>query len=350
MSPKFRGNSKNWQSDWLDNTENTQSLRGPKKGKKPQGFIRLEGDSVPIDQANGIVEEVFPNLCRVIGLDPQQPGVLCSYRRVGVKGGRKDKRERSPVTVGDRVLFETTGANSGVVLSICERRNTLTRPAPGGESNRIHVLAANIEKLVIVASAVEPEFTCGLVDRFAVAAQAEGIPVLICVTKMDLVNADSDLAWKNYKTLGFSVVEVSIKRDQGVQDLLEALGKSEAVFCGHSGVGKTSLLQKLLGRPVGKTGEVNQQTGRGRHTTTSAVRYLGPLLQGWIDTPGVKEFGLADISSQSLLAFFPEMQGLGCPSPVCIHNGETGCKATHLFRYPSYRRILQSLLESESNR
>lgn len=344
MSPKFRGDS----NDWLDEEDSNKKQRGSKKGKKPQGFIPVEGESLPLEQANSVVAEVFPNLCRVTLLEDAQAPLLCSYRRVGVMSGTADKRERSPVAVGDRTLVEKTGKDSGVVVAVCARRNTLTRPAPGGESNRVHVLAANVDLLVIVASTIKPDFAPGLVDRFLVAAEAEKIRTIICVTKVDLPLPESTRLWEGYRALGYKVLEVSSKTSAGLPELLAEMGESETVFCGHSGVGKTSLLQKLLGQEIGRVAQVNESTGRGRHTTTSAVRYLGPKEQGWIDTPGVREFGLAGITPELLAGYFPEFHGLPCAVKSCLHLEEEGCVARSLFRYTSYQRIMQSLMEEEA--
>ena len=351
MSPKFRGDS----NSWLDEQRNSTKVRGSKKGKKQQGFVPRVNEAPSYEQANGVVEEVFPNQCRVAELGAGDgEGFLCKYRRVGIKSGGPF-RERSPVAVGDRVVVEKTGKDSGVISQICERRNTLTRPAPGAEmrdGKRVHVLAANIELVVIVASALEPEFTPGLVDRFLIAAQAEKIPVLICVTKVDLIEKEApkppkpQKPWMHYSSYGYEVVEISNKTGMGMADLVKKMKTFETVFCGHSGVGKTSLLQKLLNKTVGKTGDVNEQTGRGRHTTTSAVRYRGPESQGWVDTPGVREFGLTGIAPEELKDFFPELKEIECESPSCIHRaGEVGCRAVDFLRYSSYQRILESLFE-----
>lgn len=340
MSPKFRGDS----NDWLDDEDSNKKVRGSKKGKKPQGFIPVEGESLPLERANAVVAEVFPNLCRATLMETPKQGLLCSYRRVGVMSGTEDKRERSPVAVGDRVLVEKTGTDTGVVVAVCERRNTLTRPAPGGESNRVHVLAANVDLLVIVASAIEPEFAPGLVDRFLVAAGAEKIRALICVTKVDLPLGASKKLWEEYRKLGYQVLEVSSKTEQGLAGLLTEMANGETVFCGHSGVGKTSLLQKFLGQEVGRIGKVNESTGRGRHTTTSAVRYLGPSGQGWIDTPGIREFGLTGITPELLAGYFPEFYDLPCKIKSCLHREEEGCAARTLFRHTSYLKIMKTLL------
>jgi ribosome biogenesis GTPase len=117
----------------------------------------------------------------------------------------------------------------------------------------------------------------------------------------------------------------------------------KAAFCGHSGVGKTSLLASLLeNREIGKIGEVNSATGKGRHTTTGSIMLAGPEQSSWIDTPGVRQFGLA-VPADKLREYFPEFLGLDCSNKGCMHYNEEGCNARALSRYQSYRRIFESL-------
>lgn len=339
MSPKFRGNGE----DWLDD-------EGSKRRSQSRAKKAPEARSVglPLDQANGIVAEVFPNQCRV-KLDQEEVGILCSYRRAHVVSKSKTEvRERSPVAVGDRVLAKKTGDSTGVIEGICIRRNSLSRPAPGREAVNVqHVLAANVDFLVIVASAQEPLFSSGLVDRFLVASEAEGISPLLCITKMDLWES-GEKPWAVYRDLGYDLFEVSIKKDLGVDDLQKKLEGHAAVFCGHSGVGKTSLLRDLLKVDIGKIGEVNELTGKGRHTTTGAVLLGGPQNSQWIDTPGVRGFGLSKVPPESLALYFPEFRKLQCSQIGCLHQEELGCLAQSLERYSSYRRILESLIAGEN--
>jgi ribosome biogenesis GTPase / thiamine phosphate phosphatase len=332
MAPKFRGNSE----DWLDDESGQRANR---KGKKP-GLSSGKAQFLPAEEANATVAEVFPNQCRV-----RMDGELelqCNYRRAGVIG-RTEWRERSPVAVGDRVKVTDATATTGVVSGVCERKNSVHRPAPGREGTDIrHVIAANVELLCIVASVRSPDFSPGLVDRFLIAAGAEGIPALIAVTKADLIGPDEP--WEIYRKLGYEVLEASAREGRGIPALKARLEGRLVVFCGHSGVGKTSLLNALLGTSKGKVGDVSEITGKGRHTTSSAVLIGGPGTSRWVDTPGVREFGLTDVKAEELLRFFPELDGLPCAQDLCRHVGEPGCAATSEPRYASYRRIHESLL------
>ena len=225
------------------------------------------------------------------------------------------ERERL-LLLGDRVLVKKISDQDGQVEGICVRQNRISRPSPGRDSNTFHhILAANVDALVIVVSTVRPEFSAGLIDRFLIGAELEKIPVIICVSKTDLM--ESPKPWLIYKTLGYEVIEVSSKLKMGVETLCNKIEGKTVVFCGQSGVGKTSLLRSLLGVEIGRVGEVNETTGKGRHTTTGAVLLGGPNHSRWIDTPGVREFGLLNVTPQNLAQWFPEFHNLGCAQKSC---------------------------------
>lgn len=352
--PKFKGN----QEDWLDEEDDTEgSSQGgrtslTKKKKRPQRPPLL-----PPEEANAWVAEVFPKQCRVIMDDPElhsqgQSELLCNYRRAGMFGDTENQeRERTPVAVGDRVVARKIGESDGIVDSLCQRKNRLLRPAPGREE-QLHVIASNVDLLVVVASVAAPDFAAGLLDRYLVAAEAAGIAALVCISKADLWDPKQTGApapWRVYADAGYELVEVSSKTGEGIAALRANLARGGVtVFCGQSGVGKTSLLRELLGRPdFGSIGGISEATGRGRHTTTGTQ--LLKVADGyWIDTPGVREFGLSDVDETTLAHCFPELRDLGCPRSRCLHDGEKGCLAIHLSRYASYRRILASLRAGEN--
>ena len=296
-----------------------------------------------------MVAEVFPRLCRV-RMDGTGHLLLCPYRRAQVynrKSGEveREHEERSPVAVGDRVKVQVFGSQDGVVEGVADRGSTLMRMAPGREGAQVHVLASNVDLLVIVAAVRSPDFSPGLIDRFLVAGQVAGIKTLICMNKMDLRQSD-EKPWSIYEQSGVEVVNVSAKGEPGIGALIKALDGKLAVFCGHSGVGKTSILKVLLGREVGRIGEVSESSGKGKHTTTGALLLEGANGTRVIDTPGVREFGLVGIAPEDLQLYFPEFKELGCPVRGCLHDGEEGCKASGQPRYSSYKRILNSVQEN----
>jgi ribosome biogenesis GTPase len=341
MTPKFRGGS----DDWLDDEDSNQREGSAPKKKSPKAAF------LPPEEGNATVIEVYPKQARV-AVDGVTGTLLCGYRRAQVIQSSENVRERSPVAVGDRVLIAQLNPQDGIVEGVCTRRNYLARPAPGKEQKKdesiiLHVVAANIDLLVIVASVSSPEFSPGLVDRYIIAAQAAGIPSLICITKTDLLSSTSSKPWQEYQKIGYPLYALSVVVGDGVHALLPQLEGKTVVFCGHSGVGKTSLFRTILDKDVGKTGEVSESTGKGRHTTTSSILYKKGN-SSWIDTPGIREFGLIGVTSENLSTYFPEFSALACTSRGCSHIAMDDCQATDLFRYPSFLRIHESLVEIET--
>ncbi len=363
MAPKFKGDTE----DWLDDEDSSSGGRATKAKPGPKDKAR----TIPASEANGTVSEVYPNQCRVwldasvqlpsatpssapipapVAFDEAKPlrQLLCNYRRAGVVGF--SKTERTPVAVGDRVKVGEISGDSAVVEALTERSNQLSRPAPGNDNKLLqHVLAANIELVVIVASVANPEFSPGLVDRFLIAAAAAGIETLICVTKEDL-NPEKEGPWDLYRGLGYQVRRTSVRGDVAGAVALktELIGKN-VVFCGKSGVGKTSLLRFLLSSDIGKIGKVSEATGKGKHTTSSAVLLGGPEGSRWIDTPGVREFGLQGVEPEELREYFPEFKDASCvQAENCLHLEEDGCAVRELTRYDNYRRIYGSLASGEA--
>jgi ribosome biogenesis GTPase len=342
MSPKYSGGS----DEWLDDEQEGYSGRGPSArptAGQTAGFL-------PVEQGNATVVEVFIGQCRARP-DGGEPELLASYRRAGVLGsgggtGRTDVRERAPVAVGDRILLRGAGSARGVVEGICTRRNALARHAAGRETQQ--VIAANLDGLVVVASAEDPAFSPGLVDRYRVAASHAHIPPLLCITKIDLLAPGAARPWERYGSLGMELHLASSTTGVGVDALRERLRAGAYAFCGQSGVGKTSLLAALLGKSAGRVGAVSAATHKGRHTTTHAILLPGPPGSAWIDTPGVREFGLQGITPETLRNHFPEFAELPCSRGRCLHDGEPDCNAEGIPSLESYRRILASLREEGS--
>lgn len=327
MQPRFAD------KDGIEDAEPSSRRKASKKPRLNRAKI------LPPEEGNGTVTELFPNQCAA-RLDGTAEPVLCSYRMSTLAFGSAT-RERSPVCVGDRIRVE-----AGVIVGRCERRNRLIRPAPNTRDPVLHALVANIDCLVIVSAAREPEFSCDLIDRFLVAASAQKIPQILCVNKSDLIEPDENRAWSHYPAAGVVVVETCARDGRGMDDLLALLRGKVAVFCGHSGVGKTSLLRRLLkDENYGRVGAVNQGSGKGRHTTSGAVLLPGPEGSSLIDTPGITNFGLIDVARDELLAHFPELHAAAVKCPAdCVHDKEPACALRTLPRYASYREILRSLI------
>jgi ribosome biogenesis GTPase / thiamine phosphate phosphatase len=266
------------------------------------------------------------------------------------------ERDATLLAPGDRVLVEFEGEDA-IVRGVSPRRTRLSRP--GGPHARLkeQVIAANIDLLIIVTAAMQPPFRPGLVDRYLIAAQVCGVAPVLCVNKMDLVASEPE-ALSLYRELGIDIVLASCVTGQGLEDLRRILSGKISVLSGHSGVGKSSLLNALDPELRVYTTEVSESTRRGRHATTAARLYA---LEGGIriiDTPGIRALGLWGVSPEELAFYFPELAEAvpGCKFRNCTHTHEPACAVREAVasgtiqegRYQSYLRIRASL-ESKNN-
>jgi ribosome biogenesis GTPase / thiamine phosphate phosphatase len=240
-------------------------------------------------------------------------------------------RELGPksVVVGDRVelVGDLSGAEGALarIVAVNERSNSLSRTVDD-EAKLERTIVANIDQLIIVVAATNPEPRRGLIDRFLVSAFHESITPLIVVTKIDLAPLPDFFA--EYRALGVSVIATSSKvatRTNDVAALKELLAGKISVLVGHSGVGKSTLINDLVGETARATGDVNDVTGRGRHTSSSAIA-LALDNGGWIiDTPGIRAFGLSHLHKERIIEAFPELYEVTqrC-MPNCSHH-ESSC-------------------------
>jgi ribosome biogenesis GTPase len=231
------------------------------------------------------------------------------------------------IVVGDGVTVR-----EAVVESIAPRRNRFERRAAGARARARHqILAANLDQVVVVAALAHPPLAEGLLDRFAVTAEWCGLPLVLVFTKCDLVSeAEIADARALYARTGYPTHAVVAKEGRGLAELQAALAGRRSLVVGHSGVGKSTLLNALVPGLDLRIGEVNAKTGRGRHTTTASTLVRldpGPPATEVIDTPGVRTFGLPpDLSARSLARLFPEWRDQGpCRFADCSHLDEPGC-------------------------
>lgn len=231
------------------------------------------------------------------------------------------------VVCGDHVLWQKEDHETGVITARAERHSILQRPDINGN---LRVIAANIDQVFIVV-ANKPELNEGLIDRYLVAAESGNLNPIIVLNKTDLFTKDeySDLKQrlKLYEDIGYNVIYTSAKQEHGLDELNIKLKEKNNIFVGQSGVGKSSLINSLL-KSDARIGEISEATGKGKHTTTTA--YLYPLKnnQGHIiDSPGVREFGLAKLSAQDIFSGYKEFQPyIGqCKFRNCAHQKEPGC-------------------------
>lgn len=265
--------------------------------------------------------------------------------------------ETNPVVIGDRVVMQINADRTGVIVRIEDRTNKLSRRAAGRKVGREHVIAANIDIAWIVQSTLYPKLNPGMIDRFLVMAGVFDIRACILINKIDLIEsefADAIDFWEGlYLALGYPVFRVSAVTGAGIEDFRSAIVGKTSVIVGPSGVGKSSILNKIEPGLSLKTAKISESTGKGVHTTTYAALY--PLEQGGFiaDTPGLREFGLIDLSTADLAYYFVEFAEFAelCRFPNCTHDHEPDCRVQAAAgdnqiapeRYESYLNILDSL-------
>jgi ribosome biogenesis GTPase / thiamine phosphate phosphatase len=252
-------------------------------------------------------------------------GTLVSATVRGRLMGRR-KSLGNAVVVGDRVRLEA-GAGGPVVTEVEPRRNAFSRRA-AGEQPYEQVVAANLDQLVLVASLARPEFVPGLADRVLAQAEHGGLPARLVLNKIDLGEAQAAHALvREYERAGVPCHAVCALSGDGAETLRHALHGRRSLFVGHSGVGKSTLLNALVPGLELLEGQVNEKTGKGRHTTTAAVLVRPEPGLELIDTPGVRTFGLWGVGSRDLEQTYVEFRRfLGqCRFADCRHAVEPGC-------------------------
>jgi ribosome biogenesis GTPase len=278
--------------------------------------------------------------------------VLAEGRTYGASLARDLVRQGYALTVGDRVQAVLDTPGRVTIVGVEPRRSKLARVREdrtrrSAFSREEAVLAANVDVAVIVAAVADPPFHPKLVDRFLVICQYGGIRPILCLNKCDLVEAPPDLAI--YEQLGLPIVYASAATGAGLDDLRRLLHGNVAVFTGHSGVGKSSLVNALLGEVHQAVGSVSASYRRGRHTTTSS-RLLRLDDSFLVDTPGVRSLGIWKIDPRTLGAYFPDFDPFSpaCRFSTCSHVHEPACGVKEAVetgelprqRYESYLRMM----------
>jgi ribosome biogenesis GTPase len=232
-----------------------------------------------------------------------------------------------PVTIGDRVIFDNDAENKGLIREVLPRRNKISRRAAGG-AQKEQLLAANIDQVIPVFSAAQPEPEWEMLDRMLAIAEWQNVPPVICLNKVDLISLSSaQKIMAPYEAIGYPVIYTSTVSDIGKEDFQTRLKDQTTLFMGPSGVGKSSLLNWLQPGLNLRIGEVNEATGEGRHTTTHTQLFT--LEQGGLvgDIPGVREFYLWNITPDDIPHLFREFHPHlnQCRFRNCSHVHEPGC-------------------------
>lgn len=321
----------------------------------------LEKDPLPKNADSLLRGRVLSIMSQGMIVQRDQESYTCS-----LKGSLKKEQglQKNLVTVGDFVLFEKTNQNEGLIVYVEERRGVLSR-ADNLSRRKEQLIAANIDQVFITVSVVHPPLKAFIIDRYIIASEKGNMEPIIVVNKIDLLEDTSfPLEFrekekelylklvKAYEDAGIKVIHVSADSGLNLEALKLLMKDKASVFSGQSGVGKSSLINKMTGANL-KVGEIVDKTKKGSHTTTMAK--LLPLEFGGfcIDTPGIKSFGLWNLEKDEVEAYFPEIHEMGsqCKFPDCSHTHEKNCAVVDAvndgrisdLRYQSYLYLLESL-------
>ncbi len=263
----------------------------------------------------------------------------------------------NPVAVGDIVDVFPQKDGTGVINQVLERRNRLVRKATHGRRGA-QLIAANLDLVIIVQSLRDPSFKTGFIDRVLVTCEAYEITPLIIINKSDLNKGDKDMEMLDqvqelYNGLGYDLLTTSIHDEASIGRLKSHITGKLSVFTGHSGTGKTSLLNALSPGLAFKTAEISRSSNKGKHTTTYAQLVKLAENTFLVDTPGIREFGLVDMEQYEISLHFPEMRPYreSCRFYNCTHRHEPSCavrdaverQAITGSRYKSYLSIVESV-------
>ncbi len=277
--------------------------------------------------------------------------------RIKGKFRMKGIKSTNPIAVGDVVDFEldeTSDAITGTIHKIHERKNYIVRKSVN-LSHQMHIIASNIDRVFLLITINNPPTTTSFIDRFLVTAEAYGIEAVLVFNKIDTYNEatlDEQLYLQHiYQEIGYQCLRVSSTEKKGLDKLKELMIEKVSMFSGHSGVGKSTLVNALEPALHLKTTVISEQSKQGQHTTTFAEMYDLSFNAQIIDTPGIKGFGIVDMEKEEISGYFPEFFKLKeqCKFNNCLHKDEPHCAIKKALeedriawsRYRSYLQILE---------
>lgn len=272
----------------------------------------------------------------------------------------KDIRSTNPIAVGDRVTIVPNNEGTALITEIEDRKNYIIRRS-SNLSKQSHILAANIDLCFLIVTVNHPVTSTVFIDRFLAAAEAYRVPVNLIFNKTDLY-AEEEIEYMDalislYDYIGYPSIKISALHNKGLEILQERIKDKTTLFSGHSGVGKSTLINALVPDVHLKTGAISGYHGKGMHTTTFSEMIELPQGGFIIDTPGIKGFGTVDMEKNEIFHFFPEIfkASKDCRYNNCIHINEPGCAVrdaveNHYIsesRYKSYMSMMQEDIEEK---
>ncbi len=290
-----------------------------------------------------------------------EDGTLLDCRIKG-KFRIKGIKTTNPIAVGDQVsveIDEESEARTGLIYDLAERKNYIIRKSIN-LSKQTQIIASNIDQALLVVTLSKPRTSFGFIDRFLVTAEAYHIPVVLLFNKIDQYDAE-DLAFLDevielYEKIGYPCRKISALKSIGIKELKEQIAGQTSLLSGHSGVGKSTLINQIIPNAIIRTSTISAASEKGIHTTTFAEMH--PLEMGGyiIDTPGIRELGVVDIPDEELAHYFPEMKKVmsRCKFHNCKHLNEPNCAVKEAYEkgiiaIPRYESYL-SIMGNEDNR
>lgn len=335
--------------DDIDNFIDEEVIEEKRAEKKqPQKAVQSQKSGMTLKQ--GRVLEIRTNYVCLVRIGEKDLECVLSGRLK-----QFNIKHRNLVAVGDFVNVDVS--EQPRIEEVLERKNSLSRYTENDFQTEI-ILAANIDQVVVTSSVLEPEINFGLIDRYLCAANISEISPIICINKIDLVADLKELKKQSsfYQKYGYQVIYTSIFLDETIVQLKQLLKNKQTVFSGHSGAGKSSLLNQIQPGLNLRVSKISEHTSKGTHTTTSSKLIKWKFGGYLVDTPGIKTFGLDRNDKAILSRVFPGFSDYyqQCRYPDCTHSHEKGCavkSATQAGQYPeeryqSYLRILRSLQEA----
>ncbi len=273
-----------------------------------------------------------------------------------------DITSTNPIAVGDIVTLdlESEDGNTAMISDIEARKNYIARSSPHNR-NQHHIIASNLDQTLLFATIKEPRTSNGFIDRFLVSSEAFHVPAVLVFNKWDIYKKKELALFEEFKqiytSVGYEVVKLSMQTGEGLDEIKQLLRDKTTLLSGHSGVGKSTFINAILPGKQLRTTEVSNWSGKGMHTTTFAEMFDLPFGGRLIDTPGIREFGVIDVSKQELSHYFPEMRRLltNCYYNNCLHINEPGCaikeavneSIVSVERYASYLSLMDTITDKK---